>query len=55
MSNYLNYSGRDDILSGGVKMIPVETPKGTFRVWTKQIGNHPTHDKMGQASQLIFS
>lgn len=42
MSNYLDYSARDDILSGGVKMIPVETPKGTFRVWTKRIGNHPT-------------
>ena len=23
-------------------MIPVDTPKGTFRVWTKRIGNHPT-------------
>jgi hypothetical protein len=33
---------RHDILSGGVQMIPVETPKGTFRVWTKRIGNHPT-------------
>jgi len=32
----------DDVLSGGVKMIPVETPKGTFRVWTKRVGNHPT-------------
>ena len=39
---YLDYSGRDDILSGGVKMIPIETPKGIFRVWTKRIGNHPT-------------
>lgn len=33
---------RHDILSGGVQMIPIETPKGTFRVWTKRIGNHPT-------------
>jgi proline iminopeptidase len=39
---YLDYSGRDDVLSGGVKLIPVETPKGNFRVWTKRIGNHPT-------------
>jgi proline iminopeptidase len=39
---YLNYTGRDDVLSGGVKMVPVETSKGTFRVWTKRIGNHPT-------------
>lgn len=41
-SPYLDYAGRDDILSGGVKLIPITTPKGTFRVWTKRIGNHPT-------------
>ncbi len=39
---YLDYSGRDDVLSGGVRMIPVTTPKGTFRVWTKRVGNNPT-------------
>ncbi|MEE8220661.1 MAG: proline iminopeptidase-family hydrolase [Woeseiaceae bacterium] len=39
---YLDNTGRDDVLSGGVKMIPVETPKGTFRVWTKRVGNNPT-------------
>jgi proline iminopeptidase len=39
---YLNYSGRDDVLSGGVKMIPIATAKGVFRVWTKRIGNNPT-------------
>lgn len=39
---YLDYSGRDDVLSGGVKLIPVHTPKGDFRVWTKRIGNNPT-------------
>src|ERR1700729_3890167 len=38
---YLDYSGRDDVLSGGVKMVPIETPKGTFRVWTKRVGNNP--------------
>ena len=38
---YLDYSSRDDVLSGGVKMIPVTTPKGTFHVWTKRIGNNP--------------
>ena len=38
---YLDYSGRDDVLSGGVKMIPVTTPKGDFRVWTKRVGNNP--------------
>lgn len=40
--SYFDCSGRDDLLSGGVKMIPIETPKGTFRVWTKRIGNNPT-------------
>lgn len=39
---YLDSSGRDDVLSGGVKMIPVRTPKGNFRVWTKRVGNNPT-------------
>ena len=40
-STYLDYSGRDDVLSGGVKMIPIVTTKGTFHVWTKRIGNNP--------------
>jgi proline iminopeptidase len=40
-AGYLDYSGRDDVLSGGVKMIGVTTPKGNFRVWTKRVGNNP--------------
>jgi len=40
--NYLNYEEKDDILSGGVKMIPISTEKGDFNVWTKRIGNNPT-------------
>jgi proline iminopeptidase len=40
-SRYLDYSGRPDVLSGGVRMIPVKTPKGEFRVWTKRMGNSP--------------
>src|SRR5512136_1909088 len=38
---YLDYSGRDDVFTGGVKMILVHTPKGDFRVWTKRVGNNP--------------
>jgi proline iminopeptidase len=38
---YLDYSGRDDLLAGGVRMIPVQTPAGTFHVWTKRVGNNP--------------
>src|SRR5690606_5470111 len=37
----LDSSGRDDALSGGAKLIPVNTPKGSFRVWTKRVGNNP--------------
>lgn len=38
---YLDNSGRDDVMSGGVKLISVHTPKGDFRVWTKRVGNNP--------------
>jgi len=41
-SDYFDNSGRSDVLSGGVRLIPVETPSGTFRVWTKRVGNNPT-------------
>jgi len=40
-NSYFDNTGRDDILSGGVKMIPIQTPKGTFHVWTKRVGNNP--------------
>jgi proline iminopeptidase len=40
-SSYLDSSGRDDVLSGGVKLIPINTPKGMFHVWTKRVGNNP--------------
>jgi proline iminopeptidase len=29
------------VQSGGIKMIPIETPVGKFNVWTKTIGNNP--------------
>jgi proline iminopeptidase len=41
-SDYLDYSGHNDALSGGVKMIPIHTRKGDFKVWTKRVGNNPT-------------
>lgn len=41
MDGYLDYSGRDDALSGGVRKIPVATPKGRFAVWVKRVGNAP--------------
>jgi proline iminopeptidase len=39
--DFLDYSGRDDLLGGGVRMLPVQTPVGSFKVWTKRIGNNP--------------
>ena len=38
---YFDYSDSDDQFTGGIKMIPIETPKGTFKVWTKRVGNNP--------------
>ena len=40
-ASYLDYSGSDDQFTGGIKMIPIITPKGTFKVWTKRVGNNP--------------
>lgn len=39
LSNYFTYN--DSIESAGVQMIPIQTPKGTFKVWTKRFGNNP--------------
>lgn len=39
---YLDYSGRDDVVGGGVRMVPIQTPVGPFKVWTKRIGNNPS-------------
>jgi len=41
LADYYDNTGRDDVLSGGVKMIPIQTPKGEFKVWTKRTGNNP--------------
>lgn len=40
-AGYFDNRGREDVLTGGVKMIPIDTPKGRFRVWTKRVGNNP--------------
>jgi proline iminopeptidase len=39
MSGYLDNSGREDVLSGGSRMIAVDTP---YRVWVKRTGNNPS-------------
>jgi proline iminopeptidase len=38
---YLDNAGRADRLSGGVRLIPITTPVGAFRVWTRRFGNNP--------------
>ena len=39
--SYFDNAGRDDVLAGGVRMVPVHTESGDFRVWTKRTGNNP--------------
>ena len=41
MTSYFDNTGRKDVWTGGVRMIPITTPKGTFNVWTKRVGNNP--------------
>src|SRR5215212_9500548 len=40
VGDYFNY-GDSGIQSAGIKMIPITTPVGNFKVWTKRIGNNP--------------
>ncbi|MDF1695753.1 MAG: proline iminopeptidase-family hydrolase [Saprospiraceae bacterium] len=40
--DYLDSEGKEDQFMGGIKMVNVNTPKGTFKVWTKRTGNNPT-------------
>ncbi len=40
VSDYFNYDETDKF-TGGIKMIPISTPKGKFKVWTKRVGNNP--------------
>ena len=39
--SYYDRTGRTDVVSGGVRLIPITTPLGTFNVWTKRVGNNP--------------
>ena len=42
-TSYFDTSGWDsrDVLSGGSRMVPISTPAGEFRVWTKRVGTNP--------------
>jgi len=41
---HVDYFASQDtgVLTGGIRMIPIETPVGRFHVWTKRIGNNPS-------------
>ncbi|MFD2247506.1 proline iminopeptidase-family hydrolase [Pontibacter ruber] len=41
LSEYFDYSDREEELSGGARLITITTPKGEFKVWTKRRGNNP--------------
>ncbi len=40
-ASYYDSSGQDDALSGGIRMISIDTPDGPHRVWTRRVGNNP--------------
>jgi proline iminopeptidase len=35
------FANRDAVQTGGARLIPIKTPKGEFKVWTKRFGNNP--------------
>ena len=39
LAGYFDYG--DSVESGGVQMIPIKTPAGDFKVWTKRFGTNP--------------
>jgi proline iminopeptidase len=40
LSQYFDY-GESGVQCAGIKMIPIQTPVGEFKVWTKRFGNNP--------------
>ncbi len=35
------FANTDALQTGGVRLIPIKTPKGEFKVWTKRFGHNP--------------
>jgi proline iminopeptidase len=62
-ASYFDTSSWDarDVISGGARMIPVSTPGGEYRVWTKRVGTNPglkvllLHGGPGATSELYES
>jgi proline iminopeptidase len=40
VAEYFNF-GDSGVQTAGVRLIPIETPVGTFKVWVKRFGNNP--------------
>ncbi len=40
VKDYFNY-GDTGVQTAGIKLIPINTPVGNFKVWTKRFGNNP--------------
>ena len=40
VAQYFDY-GNEGVQAAGIKMIPIKTPVGEFKVWTKRFGNNP--------------
>ncbi|MBS7256647.1 proline-specific peptidase family protein [Flavobacterium branchiicola] len=41
LSDYFTYKNNNKIEAAGVKLIPIKTPVGDYKVWTKRFGNNP--------------
>ena len=41
LSSYFNYKESSGVESAGIKMIPIKTAVGEFKVWTKRFGSNP--------------
>lgn len=40
VAKYFDY-GDSSVQTAGIRMIPIQTPAGAFKVWTKRFGNNP--------------
>jgi proline iminopeptidase len=40
-TSYFN-TGDTGVRVAGIRMVPIQTPVGTFKVWTKRFGNNPS-------------
>ena len=41
VSKYFDNGDTSGVQSAGIRMIPIKTPSGEFKVWTKRFGNNP--------------